>query len=222
VSLTKDGLVVILAKIAVDIDDTLYDFGIKIREEFFKLAIERDDKELLKGAYAPHLEWRSLSDSLDENIVREAIRRVHSHESIISQIPYEGAVDTLWKLVDSGHDLIYISNRKRETWASTANWLIMNEFPTEYKSKNVICAEGDKAEHLLYCQYLIDDRPKTVSDFVNDYTWRKSRGDMPDKQRKAFGLWFPYNQALTDLKNVYLAPSWLGIEYYLKRKGVIT
>ena len=212
---------IILAKIAVDIDDTLYDFGIKIREEFFKMAIEYDNKELLKGAYAPHLEWRSLSDSLSEEIVSEAINRVHSDQSILDQIPYESSLQTLWQLKHSGHDIIYISSRQEKSFRATYNWLNLWDFP-DASEENVLCVQGDKAPYLLYCQYLIDDRPKTVSDFVQDYTWRKSHGNSPEKQRKAFGLWFPYNQALTDLKNVYLAPSWLGIEYYLKRKGVIT
>ena len=203
-----------LSKIAVDIDDTLYDFGIKIREEFFKMAIEHNDKELLKGAYAPHLEWRSLSDSLDESIVREAIDRVHSHESIISQVPYENSVRVLWELVNSGHELMYISNRDSRCWASTVNWLLINEFPVDVQENNVHCVTGSKEDYLYDCQYIIDDRPSTVARFVNNRDWYY--GD-----RKAFGLWFPYNQALTDLDNVYLAPSWLGIEYYLKRKGVI-
>lgn len=211
---------IILAKIGVDIDDTCYDFGIKIREEFFKMAIEYDDKELLKGAYAPHLEWRSLSDSLSEEVVSEAISRVHSDESIVEQTPYENSIQTLHKIKDSGHEITYISSRKEKSKEATVTWLRMCGFPSASK-ENVLCVQGDKAPYLLYCQYLIDDRPKTVSDFVNDYTWRKSHGNAPEKQRKAFGLWFPYNQALTDLKNVYLAPSWLCIEYYLKRKGVI-
>lgn len=210
---------IFLAKIAVDIDDTLYNFGEKIREEFFKMAIEKDDKSLLKGAYAPHLEWRSLSDSLSDEIVREAIDRVHSHESIISQTPYEHSVQTLWDLVNSGHELMYISNRDSRCWASTSNWLIINEFPIDVQDNNVHCVTGNKEEYLLHCQYIIDDRPSTVANFVNNYTWKRSFGSK--NQRKAFGLWFPYNQALTDLDNVYLAPTWLGIQYYLKRKGVI-
>jgi hypothetical protein len=213
--------VIFLAKVAVDIDDTLYDFGIKIREEFFKMAIEYDDRELLKGAYAPHLEWRSLSDSLSEEIVSEAIDRVHADESILIQTPYEYCVDTLWNIKDSGHEIIYISSRKEKSHMATWEWLSYWNFP-DATLENVLCVQSDKAPYLLYCQYLIDDRPNTVADFVGNYTWRKSHGNSPEKQRKAFGLWFPYNQALTDLKNVYLAPSWFGIEYYLKRKGVIT
>lgn len=208
-----------MALISVDIDDTLYNFGIKIREEFFRMSIEFDNKELLKGAYAPHLEWRSLTDSLDEDIVRTAINRVHSDESIMSQVPYEYSIETLWELVDSRHELIYMSNRQSTTWAATLQWLINNDFPVKVDGSNVHCMEGNKNELLLKCQYLIDDRPSTVANFVNDYTWRRSFGSK--YQRKAFGLWFPYNQALTDLDHVYLAPSWLGIQYYLRRKEVI-
>jgi len=103
--------VIFLAKIGIDIDDTCYDFGIKIREEFFKMAIEYEDKELLKGAYAPHLEWRSLSDSLSEEIVSEAISRVHSDESILNQVPYQYCVETLKQIENSGHEITYIDRK---------------------------------------------------------------------------------------------------------------
>ena len=49
----------------------------------------------------------------------------------------------------------------------------------------------------------------------------KDQEEYDDAQRLAFGLWFPYNQALTDIKNVLLAPTWLGIRYYLEKKGVL-
>lgn len=205
--------------IAVDIDDTLYDFNTAIRDEFFKMAMEYDDRSILKGAYTPHVEWRSLSDSLESEIVYEAIQRVHKDESILSQKPFNHACDTLWALSDNGHEILYISSRRDECYEATVEWLTEHYFPNQ---DNLICVSGPKAPHITSVQYLIDDRPQTVVDFVTDYTWKRSRNTLvKENQRMAFGLWFPYNQALTDVKNVYLAPSWLGIEYYLKRKGLL-
>jgi hypothetical protein len=204
-----------MANFAIDIDDTLYDFGIKIREEFFKMAIEFGNKELLKGAYAPHLEWRSLTDSLDIDIVSSAISRVHSEESILSQKPYENSVETINLLSERGHELKYISSRKESCKPATLEWLQREGFAQAADDK-LLCVSGEKKEYLKDTQYLIDDRPSTVANFVNDYDWQREKGKT--QTRKAFGLWFPYNQALTDIANVYLAPSWIGIKYYLERK----
>lgn len=206
------------SKIAVDVDDTLYPFGDAVREEFFRMAVEKDDKSILKGAYAPFTEWRSLSDSLEGDLVYEAILRVH--DKAIIQTPYKGAVDTIQALVDSGHEIIYITSRLEKYHDNTQRWLDDWWFP----EGELKCIQGSKIPHIRDCQYLIDDRPQTVVDFVTDYTWRRSRSlnENPDQARKAFGLWFPYNQALTDIKNVYLAPNWYGVAYYLKRKGLIT
>lgn len=209
------------SKIAVDVDDTLYPFGDAVREEFFRMAVEKDDKSILKGAYAPFTEWRSLSDSLEGDLVYEAILRVH--DKALKQTPYKGAEEALWGLVDSGHEIVYITSRLEKYFDDTLEWLYAQGFPYAV-SDSLICSQGSKMPYIRDCQYLIDDRPETVVDFVTDYTWQRSRSlnENPDQARKAFGLWFPYNQALTDIKNVYLAPNWYGISYYLKRKGLIT
>jgi len=208
------------AKIACDIDDTLYPFGNAVRDEFFRMAEEYDDKSILKAAYAPHVEWRSLSDSLpDSDLVYEAILRVHN--KTIEQVPFDYCVKTLWELINSGHEIIYITSRKDKYHEPTEQWLNEWEFPTP---SNLICVQDSKIPHIRDCKYLIDDRPQTVLDFVTDYTWKRwtAGHSVEGRDRKAFGLWLPYNQALTDVKNVYLAPGWFGINFYLQRKNIIT
>jgi hypothetical protein len=66
------------------------------------------------------------------------------------------------------------------------------------------------------CQYIIDDRPKTLVQFIYDAQWLHGRLRQP---RLGFGLAFPFNQNLTDVPGVYLAPTWGGIRYYLKQEG---
>lgn len=210
-----------MAKIAIDVDDTLYAFGDAVREEFFRMAVERDDKSILKGAYAPFTEWRSLSDSLEGDVVYEAILRVH--DKTTKQTPFNGANETIWNLVDSGHEIVYITSRLEKYHEDTLEWLHAWDFPYAV-DESLMCVQGSKIPHIRDCKYLIDDRPETVIDFVTDYVWQNWHGSeiQPENERKAFGLWFPYNQALTDVKNVYLAPNWYGIDYYLNRKGLIT
>jgi len=205
------------AKFGVDLDDTLYAFGDAVREEFFRMSVEKNDKSILKAAYAPFTEWRSLTDALEGDIIYEAILRVHDKAD--EQTPFKGSANTITELHKSGHEILYITSRLEKYYEATSKWLYFWGFP---QSNNLLCVQGSKIPHVRDCKYLIDDRPETVVDFVTDSTWKRWSGITdPDRQRKAFGLWFPYNQALTDIKNVYLAPNWFGIDYYLKRKGLI-
>lgn len=183
------------------------------------MAIEYDDKEILKGAYMPFVEWRSLTDSLGAEIAKEAIHRVHSDESIIAQIPYQNASEVLSEVAEQGHEIFYVSSRQESCHDATKAWLRRHSFP----QGDIMCVSGEKAAHIRDCRYLIDDRPSTIADFVTDYTWKKWNGSTENARRPriAFGLWYTYNQALTDLDNVYLAPTWLGLRYYLIKKEVI-
>lgn len=201
--------------IAVDVDDTLYDFGSQVREAFFEMAIESGDKTLLKGAYSGYHEWRDLSDVFDWRIVSSAIERVHERQD--KYAPFLDSVNTLSMLADK-FTIKYVTSRYDRHYDVTADWLSMWGFP----KGELICSTHNKTPHLTDCQYLIDDRPKTIIDFVTDFTWKNTHGsESKEKARKAFGLWTPYNRNLTDIRNVYLAPTWFGIGYYLQRKGLI-
>jgi hypothetical protein len=204
-----------MATVAIDIDETLYSFDSAVRNAFFDMAEERDDKSILRMAYSNNFEWRNLVDH-DKGIAYEAIERVHSEAHL--QNPFPNAVDTCWKIKKSGHHIIYIGSRFEKHRYNTENFLEWWDFP----GGNLICADPreSKLDHLKECQYLIDDRPKTVLEFLNDPVWPGKFAD-PHPDRKAFALWRPYNQNLTEVKNLYLAPTWRGLRYYLKRKGVI-
>lgn len=205
-----------MANIAIDIDETLYSFDDAVREAFFEMSIEADDKSIRKGAYSLNQEWRNLTDVLGAELALEAIDRVHS--KTINQIPFKNAPEVCVKLGQAGHTIKYVTSRKDEYQTNTEKWLKFWEFP----KGEVICSTHDKTEHIRDCQYLIDDRPKTIIEFITDFTWRLSYGSQnKERERKAFGLWRPYNHNLTDVKNVLLAPTWSGIEFYLKRKGVL-
>jgi 5'(3')-deoxyribonucleotidase len=192
--------------VAIDVDQTLYDFDNEIREAFFELALENDDKTLLRGAYSTNVEWRNLTDVLGTDIAIEAINRVH--DKTLSMIPFLKAADVCYKL-SKKYEIRYVTSRLNCYQAVTEDWLYYNNFP----DGEVICSTHEKMPHVKDCRYLIDDRPKTIIEFVTDSWWGMSR--------QAFGLWTPYNRNLTDIKNVYLAPTWKGIQFYLERKGLI-
>lgn len=140
--------------------------------------------------------------------------KVHSPEVIREQAPYIGAEQVLQDL-DREHGLFYISNRSPQVREATEEWLFeICSFP----KAPVICIMEDKQQFLSGCQYIIDDRCKTLVQFVYDAEWNTKN---PDSSRKGFGLFQQYNQNLTDVPGIYLAPTWSGIRYYLERKGVL-
>ena len=80
---------------------------------------------------------------------------------------------------------------------------------------------------LRWCEALIDDRPKTVVQFVTGSMLdRDTQGNVVIAmngvhKRKAFVLMAPYNHNLTDIPGVFVAPSWAGIRYYLQKEKLI-
>lgn len=207
-----------MAKIAVDIDDTLYSFSNVAKDALFHLAHERDDKEILRAAYTETLQWRTPADVSPDNTWIEAIQLAHQPEVIASQPAYPGAAETLRALKYEGHELIFISNRSEEATEATDDWLVHNDFPIDDDANNLVCLMGDKIPYLSDCQYIIDDRVSTLVRFVYDDDWKKTNGE----RRRGFGIHASHNTNLTDVPGVYLAPSWAGLNYYFVRKGLLS
>jgi hypothetical protein len=143
----------------------------------------------------------------------KVIDRCHTPERILTQIPYDGAPEALWDLWHAGHELVYVSNRSPDTWSPTLTWLDNMGFPMREERTKLLCHRDDKLASIRDCQYLIDDRPKTLVGFINDWIWGASTGT-----RKAFGLVTPYNRGLTDVPGIYLAPNWPLLGRYLRSK----
>lgn len=206
--------------IAVDIDSTLYDFATPARQAFLDLALKHGEKEeYFRGGYQSWVEWRSPSDVCGPDAFQEVLEIVHSPDIILKQPPYPDAKDVLEELICE-HEIFYISNRDPKARDATSEWLRMHEFP----EAELIAMMDDKQPYLTECQYLIDDRAKTLVQFVEDFNWKYTWGTLGGHQaieRKAFGLLFEYNRNLTDIPNIYLAPTWAGIRYYLQTKGVL-
>lgn len=209
-----------MTTIAVDIDDTLYSFGQLAREVFIDLALEEGDKRMQRGAYCAWGEWRSPSDVTDVDTWMKVIARCHTDENILSQVPFPGAAGVLQELVDHSYHLLYISNRTPDAEPATQEWLQDNYFPLE--QTRLVCTTDDKMRKMGQCQYLIDDRPKTLVQFVYDFHWKHKHGsENAKKARKAFGLYTPYNAALTDVPEVKLAPNWKLLRQYLLDENVL-
>lgn len=159
-----------MATIAVDIDSTLYDFETPSREAMLRLYKETGDLAYKEGAYHPWTEWRSPADVLGVERWLKAIALVHDADVIETMQPFQGAVETCQALMAAGHELLYISNRATEALDATEEWLVVNGFLGPQAT--VLCLMGDKAPHMVDCQYIIDDRLKTVIEFIHDYDWK--------------------------------------------------
>lgn len=213
-----------MATIAVDIDSTLYDFEAPSREAMYKMYKETGDETYMRGAYMPWTEWRTPTDTLGLEKWLGVIAMVHDSEIIRAQTPFPGAVETCKALIREGHNLLYISNRATESQEATHDWLVHWGFIDDAREfTDVLCTDQDKQQYMRECQYLIDDRPKTVVSFVYDFGWADSfiSGEVAG-ERKAFVKGYAYNQALTDVPNTYVAMDWYGINEYLVRKGVLS
>jgi hypothetical protein len=203
-----------VAKIAIDIDSTLYDFASLACQTMGEIAEERGDERLRNAAYSTTwTEWRTPIDLAGEEAWNEVVDRCHKPEVILAQRAYVGAREELWDLDDAGHELVYVSNRNPSTFDATDAWLAVWAFP----EGKLLCHSEDKLMSIRDCQYLIDDRPKTLVGFVYD------SGPWPDQDgwggnRRAFGLVTPYNRNLTDVPGIYLAPSWPLLGRYLREK----
>lgn len=221
-----------MARIAVDIDDTLNSFTGLARQVIATRAKKTGKKIYEVAAYTPWDEWRTPADLLGMDLWLDVIAEAHSRENILTRTAFPDAVETVCALADAGHDLLYISNRRESAFEATADWLIRWGFPLHYSARTrgaesgtrngvdtaLVCTAKPKTPWLADCQYLIDDRPRTLFQFLSDVDWPREN---PDEQRKAFALTAPYNRGLTDIPNLYLAPSWSLLNFYLTREGVL-
>lgn len=196
-----------MSLIAVDLDDTLYSFAQLARREFAQMAMEQGNKHMQRGAYLAWVEWRSPADILGMDTWMEVIERCHTPNRIHQQTAFPDAADTVRDLVNQGHEILYISNRSPDVQLDTALWLDRQKFPI--KGTELVCTFEDKMDYLTDCEYLIDDRPKTLVQFAYS-----------EPRRTAFGIFGEHNRSLTDVPGIYLAPNWLLLRNYLKEKGV--
>jgi hypothetical protein len=219
------------ARIACDIDDTLYSFTDEAREV---LSLMVDEPELAEyherlshALYAKWDQWRTPFelcgvDADGNSLWIEVIRRCHDDEAILRQQPFNGAVEVLNELADAGHALTYVSNRATETEDATHQWLMIKGFP----AGELVVTDGNKAPFIRDCEYMIDDRVKNVLEFIYDFEYETQRRikfgvDSDRCKRKAFVRVADYNGGLTDVPNLYLAHTWAGLRRYMVKTGLL-
>jgi hypothetical protein len=209
-----------VARIACDVDDTLYSFRETARDELVRRAQDsrhvKSRQVYERAAYATWNDWRTPADLLGGFRWGDVIDACHTDEVILSRTPYVGAVEVIWELVKAGHEITYMTSRKPPTAKATAEWLGKNGFPFagwNDGGAQLILSGSDKLPLLERHDVLIDDRPRTVIRFV--FTPAATA-------RFAFVKMGEWNFNLTDVPGVYVAPTWLGIREGLRRKGFLS
>lgn len=214
--------------VALDIDDTLYSFGDLSRGILSEEAARTGDLTLKNAAYSPWTEWRTPPDLMGLETWMDIIAKSHTDEMIFQQNAYAGALEVVWNIYNSGNNIVYCSNRREDSEGATWAWLEKCGFPSPGQgcpkdNVQLVCTSKSKAPYIAHCQYIIDDRPKTLIEFTYDYDWKNKYGsNNKSLSRKGFGLRKEYNCSLSDVPGIYLAPSWKLMEVYLIDKGVIT
>lgn len=195
--------------ISVDIDDTLTPFNELAKKVAWSKYRETGD-QLYKGyVYASLNQWRTPVDILSIEEWLEIVEECHSDENILNNQPIAGSVDIVNELAKN-NDIYYVSNRAPSTFSPTKYWLEQCGFPM---SENTICLDSQPKINFFVNEgvnCVIDDRPKTLVDFVYS-----------GEARKGFGLLTEYNTALTDIDDIYLAHDWYGLAYFFEKEGII-
>lgn len=106
------------------------------------------------------------------------------------------------------YDVYFLSNRNEGSQLATERWVAEHILD----NPEVVCTMDSKSNWLKDTSVLLDDRPKTLVEFIYSYG---------PEDALAFGKMYEYNRSLTDLEGIWLSPTWGGIEDYLEVKGVL-
>lgn len=177
--------------IIIDIDSILHDLS--ITEAFVAF------KEFgLKVEWVEPPEWSlGLYPVEDRDLKWDIWKRCHDREYIFLTKPLRGSVTAVNTLVDAGYRVAYFTDRKREAYDDTYEWLRDHGFPNPERLK---CCR-DKKEEILKLKdevvTIIDDRPRTL-------VW----GVYELGLDSVFGLKYAWNRNLTDIPGVHLRNDW--------------
>ena len=138
----------IVRKIIVDIDNTLWDFA--------PILYERLNG--IDSSFPNPSQWRSWSfwnGLISPEKLYRIIRDVHMEQDVFE--PYDDARIFLERLRKNGFYIVIASHREKETFASTRKWLEKNALPFDE-----IHLSYDKSVLFDECWGIIDDSPVTL------------------------------------------------------------
>jgi len=180
--------------IACDIDSTLYPFVEAFIQEAatnFGVVVEE-----------PVTEWSQIQDGFENtDDFLECIRLSYAEHRIDMNSPYTGCVEALHNLSLRGYEVVYFTDRPKESTQATLNWLKSYNFPNYDK---VYICDDKRIELYMHREAIftiIDDRPRTM-------IWALYKFGMPN----IITLRHSYNWNFIDVPNVIMADTWAGIQ----------
>ena len=140
--------------VLVDIDGTLYDEPLtycRLLSEFFGIAVGHDEID----------QWALVGQLKGDEFDRLVRDGLHRDDTILSNVPYESAAETLRGWADAGVKIHLISSRRPSTRAVTMVWLAQHGIPWHALvcEKPIDKVAYARAHHL---SLMIDDCPATL------------------------------------------------------------
>lgn len=138
-------------RIAIDVDSTLHHYWDVLSE----ISRRRFGVEL---PYEEQFTWGITRLRADQLAL--CIEESHSDDSILTGLPYPGAVDTVRTWSEQGHFIHITSHRSTACASATAQWLASLGLPFDD-----LCCSHDKVTRCaeLDIDLLIDDSPLNIS-----------------------------------------------------------
>lgn len=190
--------------VAVDIDSTLHEYMhtvalVALNEFGIRIEGTIDD-------------WESVfPPDFDSSRHFDVYNMCHEREYIFLTKPYPGSVSALNEIANLGYEVMYVSDRKKESFEDTIEWLQMYGFPN---SSNLICCKDKRtflADNSDKLATIIDDRPRTL------VMVRYELG-IPH----VFSIKHDYNKNLIDIPGIHLYNTWpellCGFKRHIKRR----
>lgn len=188
-----------MALYGIDLDGVCFDFmGAFCEWLHDKRGIEIPESEEITSYY-----WFECIDGLPKDVFWEEFHKfgnAHGYRDL-SLLP--GAIEGLNRIVDAGHEVMYITNRPKYALEDTKVALSKHNFPSSDRLK---FANGLKSPVIIHygVDVFIDDSPRTITEICVDTVAR------------IYCMDYPFNRGI-DVQNYTRVSSW---EQFLKAEGI--
>lgn len=186
----------------IDLDGVCFDFGSAflsfLRAHFPHLSIPKDIE--LTSYY-----WYEIIPGLDKDTFWEAFDDFGRGRGYFDLELIEGALEGLRAIEESGHSIVYITNRPMYARQDTVEALAKHNFPS---AEHLWFATGHKAPFIrdLAVDVFIDDSPHTISEIC-------------DTCPKTYCFDYPFNQNIEAPSDSYTrVSSWAD---FLEKEGIL-
>ncbi|WP_156291586.1 5' nucleotidase, NT5C type [Oceanobacillus salinisoli] len=182
-----------------------------------KFGFDIDDTLINLREHAFHIYNKKLKKNLDLSIFKN-IDKVEIHEpfgltdeegnqmwnSSLEEIyytdcpPFNGALETLQKLDQQGHEIYYITARPKEHGQRTREWLKEQGFPV-HDDRFFYGMKDDEKVHIikeLHLDYYVDDKPTVLQTLHNEKPMLLIKDQPYNQQMKDFTRIMDWNDFL--------------------------